>query len=86
MAAHPWEDMETVIQGTIGAWRACFPRTICANVCQTAWGGFSVTLTRRAPVVDADLVHFMGLWEVWEVDTPMPHAHASETEALRPAV
>jgi hypothetical protein len=25
VAAHPWEDMGTVILGSIGAWRACFP-------------------------------------------------------------
>ena len=32
VAAHPWEDRETVILGSIGAWRACFPRARCANV------------------------------------------------------
>ena len=32
VAAHPWEYMETVILGSIGAWRACFPRARCANV------------------------------------------------------
>ena len=26
VAAYPWEDRETVILGSIGAWRACFPR------------------------------------------------------------
>ncbi len=28
----PWEDSETAIQGSIAAWRACFPRALCANV------------------------------------------------------
>jgi hypothetical protein len=62
VAAHPWEDMETVILGSIGGWRACFPRARCANVCMlAAIGGAAV---RRAPVVDADFVHFVGLWEL----------------------
>ena len=60
VAAHPWEDRETVILGSIGAWRACFPRARCANVRKRsrddAW--------RVAPVVDADFVHFVGLWEL----------------------
>ena len=25
-AQYPWEDTETVIQGSVGAWRACVPR------------------------------------------------------------
>ena len=57
VAAHPWEDMETVIQGSIGGWRACFPWARCANV-SAAWDG------RSAPVDDADFVHFVGLWEL----------------------
>ena len=32
MSEHPWEDRDTVIQGSITAWRACFPRALCANV------------------------------------------------------
>ena len=60
VAAHPWEDRETVIQGSIGGWRACFPRARCANVrfFEHAAGW------RRIPVVDADFVHFVGLWEL----------------------
>ena len=55
VAAHPWEDMATVILGSIGWWRACFPRARCANVNK---------YSRVAPVVDADFVHFVGLWEL----------------------
>jgi hypothetical protein len=55
---HPWEDRRTVIQGSIGAWRACFPRARCANV--QKWG----PKKRAAPVVDADFVHFEGLREL----------------------
>ena len=55
VAAHPWEDRETVILGSIGSWRACFPRARCADVNM---------YTRRVPVVDADFVHFVGLWEL----------------------
>ena len=55
VAAHPWEDRATVIKGSIGAWRASFPRARCANVDK---------LHRRTPVVDADFVHFVGLWEL----------------------
>ena len=60
VAAYPWEDRETVIQGSIGGWRACFPRARCANVRfnehAAGW--------RHTPVVDADFVHFVGLWEL----------------------
>ena len=55
VAAHPWEDIDTVIMGSIGAWRACFLRARSANVRNWA---------RRASVVDADFVHFVGLWEL----------------------
>ena len=41
--------------GSIGGWRACFPRARCANVYQ---------IPRRTPVADADFVHFVGLWEL----------------------
>ena len=60
VAAHPWEDRDTVILGSIGGWRACFPRARCANVrfYENAPGW------RHTPVVDADFVHFVGLWEL----------------------
>jgi hypothetical protein len=60
VAAHPWEDRETVILGSIGAWRGCFPRARCANVYMGDWDENAVV--RRIPVVDADFVHFVGLW------------------------
>ena len=61
VAAYPWEDRDTVILGSIGGWRACFPRAKCADVRKTnIFGG----LVRRAPIVDADFVHFEGLWEL----------------------
>ena len=50
VAAHPWEDRETVIWGSFGAWRACFPRARCAKA--------------GLYVEDADFVHFVGLWEL----------------------
>ena len=55
VAAYPWEDRGTVILGSIGGWRACFPRARCANVNK---------LSRVSPVVDTDFVHFVGLWEL----------------------
>ena len=58
---HPWEDRETVILGSIAAWRACFPRARCANVVRISFTGGEV---RTAPVVDADFVHFEGLREL----------------------
>ena len=60
VAAYPWEDRETVILGSIGGWRACFPRARFANV------RFYQVLPgwRQTPVVDADFVHFVGLWEL----------------------
>ena len=57
----PWEDRETVIKGSIAAWRACFPRARCANVGRHSFTGGEV---RTAPVVDADFVHFEGLREL----------------------
>ena len=32
VVAYPWEDRKTLILGSIGAWRACFPRARRANV------------------------------------------------------
>ena len=58
VADFPWEDMGTVIRGSIALWRACFPRAIGANVRRYDPNGGPV---RRAPVVDADFVHFVGL-------------------------
>ena len=60
MAAHQWQDRETVILGSIGGWRACFPRARCANVRCFRHS----PVYRKAPVVDADFVHFVGLWEL----------------------
>jgi hypothetical protein len=51
----PWEDKDTVIRGSVAAWRACFPRARWANVMQRYDGG------RVTPVVDSDFVHFVGL-------------------------
>ena len=63
VSEHPWEDRDTVIQGSIGAWRACFPRARCANV--RNWDADDFAETRAAPVVDADFVHFEGLRELY---------------------
>jgi hypothetical protein len=55
-----WEDRTTVIQGSLAAWRACFPRARCASVRKGEWNeGF-----RRAPLKDADFAHFQGLREL----------------------
>ena len=61
VAAYPWEDMKTVILGSIGGWRTCFPRARCANV---RMNGLANAVVRHTPVVDADFVHFVGLWEL----------------------
>ena len=52
----PWEDTETVILGSIAAWRASFPRARCANVSECTWQG-----SRRTPLLDADFVHLQSL-------------------------
>ena len=57
----PWEDRETLIKGSIAAWRACFPRALCANVTQADWR----QQRRSTPVADADFVHFQGLNELF---------------------
>ena len=62
VSEHPWEDRDTVIQGAIGAWRACFPRACCINVQRWARGSAEI---RAAPLVDADFVHFEGLRELY---------------------
>jgi hypothetical protein len=59
---HPWEDRGTVIKGSIAAWRASFPHARCANVQQWDYCGSN---ERTAPVVDADLVRFEGLRELY---------------------
>ena len=63
VAAHPWEDRETVILGSIGGWRACFPRARCANVRTYDWPS-GEGVVRSTPVADSDFVHFAGLWEL----------------------
>jgi hypothetical protein len=62
VAQQRWEDRDTVIHGSIAAWRRCFPRARCANV--RMWDWYAVAI-RRAPVVDADFVHFEGLRELY---------------------
>ena len=54
---YQWEDGETVIKSSIGAWRGSFPRARRANVRKWEYGGGTV---RRAPVVDGDFVHLWG--------------------------
>jgi hypothetical protein len=58
---HPWEDRETVILGSIAAWRACFPRALCANVAHYSFTGGE---ERKEHVEDDDFVHFEGLREL----------------------
>ena len=62
VSEHPWEDRRTVIQGSIAAWRTCYPHARCANVRQGAVD--EEAATRAAPVVDADFGHFEGLREL----------------------
>ena len=72
VAAHPWDDLRTVIRGNVGpallppgprtqkgAWRGCFPRARSANV-----SGYTEKYNpygRRTQIVDADFVHLVGL-------------------------
>ena len=58
VADFPWEDMGTVIRGSIALWRACLPRARGANVRMYDLHEGPV---RRIPVVDGDFVHFVGL-------------------------
>ena len=47
-----WNDTETVINGNLGKWRACFTRARAANV------------RLRSDLVDADFVHLAGLTQI----------------------
>ena len=49
----PWMDAESVIKGSIEAWRAAFPAARAVNV-KAGYGG------RRKPIVDSDFVHIRG--------------------------
>ena len=62
VSEQPWEDRDTVIKGSISAWRACFLRARSANVRQ--WHYVPGIGLRTASVVDADFVHFEGLREL----------------------
>jgi hypothetical protein len=67
VSEQPWEDRETVIRGSIAAWRACFPRALCANVrCRDEYDDdeWDTPPGRLGTVVDADFVHFEGLREL----------------------
>ena len=66
VSEHPWEDRRTVIQGSIAAWRACFPHALCVNV--QKWDSSYRANMRSAAVVDADFVHFEGLRELYMAD------------------
>ena len=57
----PWADAATVIKGSVAAWRACFPRTLCANVCQNTPMDAKY---RSAPLGGADFAHLEGLREL----------------------
>jgi hypothetical protein len=62
VADFPWEDMGTVIRGSIALWRACLPRARGANVGQRIGDGlYHNPNGRRTAVVDGDFVHFVGL-------------------------
>ncbi len=63
-----WEDRDTVIHGSIAAWRACFPRARCANICRFTYEYVRGRRARRAYVADADFVHFQGLRELYMAD------------------
>jgi hypothetical protein len=58
-----WEDRETVIKGSIAAWRACFPRARCANV-ETVLTHEDNDGKRTNSVADGDFVHLEGLREL----------------------
>jgi hypothetical protein len=66
VAGHAWEDRGTVIKGRIAAWRACFPRARSANVETVSLYDTAQEKAgkRKAPLVDADFVHFEGLREL----------------------
>ena len=63
VAGHAWRDRDTVIRGSIAAWRRCFPRAQCANAGEGGWMSARPE-HRRTPVVDADLAHLQGLLEL----------------------
>ena len=49
VAAHPWADTVTRVEGSLALWRTCFPRAQAANV------------SERGDLVDVDFVHLRGM-------------------------
>ncbi len=60
VSQHPWLDRETVIQGDVGRWRACFPLARAANV-RSLRRGLHAPPHRKAQVLDSDFEHLQGL-------------------------
>ena len=56
VAEFPWRDMDTVIHGSVAAWRACFPKARRANINQEVW-----RQGRRKPATDTDFHYLEGL-------------------------
>jgi hypothetical protein len=56
VAEFPWRDVDTVIHGSVAAWRACFPMARSANINQEVW-----RQGRRTPILDSDFEYLRGL-------------------------
>ena len=89
VADFPWEDMGTVIRGSVALWRACFPRARGANAGQVGEEDWHNPNGRLTAIVDGDFGHFVVLralnmrWCTQVTDAAFVHLRGIERLNMR---